>query len=45
MLLSYPADIFIVSPSFHNLPATPGLDVGRSVKSICDACTNKLPDR
>ena len=45
MLLSYPADILKSPELFHNLPATDGSDVGRSVKSICDACTNKLPDR
>jgi len=31
--LSYPADIFNVLLSFHNLPATDGSDVGKFVKS------------
>ena len=35
--------ILTVVPSLHNLPATPGSEVGSAVKSTCEPATDKLP--
>ena len=36
-------EIFTVPPSLYNLPTTPGSEVGKFVKSICEPSIVRLP--